>query len=79
MALRWANLERCGMIAPMKALKSPLAQRVLADPRGKVQLRTFLATKSTATDGQRRMSQPIEIRSGDATVRVRASVVPKAA
>ncbi len=67
------------MISPMKALKSPLAQRVLADPHGKAQLRAFLATKSTATNGQQRPSQPIEIGSGDSTRRLRASVVPKAA
>lgn len=72
-------LTGCGIIDSMKALKSDLAQRVLADPHGKVQLRAFLATKSAPANGQQRSSQPIEIGSGDSTRRLRASVVPKAA
>ena len=73
---RW---KPCGIIVSMKALKSPLAQRVLADPQGKAQLREFLTTKSNATQGPQRVSSPIEIGSGKSTRRLRAEVVPKAA
>jgi len=36
----------------MKALKSPLAKAVLADPKGKAELRRFLETKRDTTTGR---------------------------
>jgi hypothetical protein len=66
----------------MKALKSRLAREVLADPRAKDQLRTFLATKSSMTMNQGRDSSTgtfIEFSSEGRKVRVIPTVVRKAA
>lgn len=63
----------------MKALKSPLAKQLLADPRAAAELRGYLARKSTGT--QSSPAVVIEIRNGqDRQVRVvQPIVVPKAA
>lgn len=64
----------------MKALKSPLAKEVLADPKAKGQLRSFLASKSAARAGEPELpAAVIEFRSNGRTVRVKPVVVPKAA
>jgi len=63
----------------MKALKSPLAKQLLADPRAAAELRGYLARKSAGT--QAGPAVVIEIRNGqDQPVRVvQPIVVPKAA
>jgi hypothetical protein len=64
----------------MKALKSPLAKEILADPLAKNQLRVYLAHKSAQTalsGGVERAS--IELPSQRGTHRYVPTVVPKAA
>lgn len=63
----------------MKALKSPLAKKLLADPRAAAELRTYLARKSAGAAN--RPAVVIEIRNGqDQQVQVvQPIVVPKAA
>ena len=55
----------------MKALKTPLAKAVLADPKAKDQLRTFMASRGAET-------VVIEVRAQGKTQRVTPIVVPKA-
>ncbi len=63
----------------MKALKSPMAKKVLADPKAKEQLRRYLATKS-AQGSIALSSLYIEVRSQEGrVVRIKPVVVPKAA
>jgi hypothetical protein len=62
----------------MKALQSPLAREILADPRAREQLRAFLGTPST--DGASRTFVPpvvIELRVAGRTVRLKPTVVAK--
>lgn len=63
----------------MKALKSPLAKQLLADPQASADLRRYLARKSAGT--QAGPAVVIEIRNGqDQQVQVvQPTVVPKAA
>ena len=61
----------------MKALKSPLAKAVLADPKASEQLRAFLASKSE--QGDPRNATVIEVNFEGRTLRVKPVVVPKAA
>jgi hypothetical protein len=64
----------------MKALQSPMAREILADPKAREQLRAFLGLP--ATDGASRTFVPpvvIELRTGGRTVRLKPVVVPKAA
>lgn len=63
----------------MKALKSPLAKQLLADPRAAAELRGYLARKSTGAESG--PAVVIEIRNGqDQPVHVvQPIVVPKAA
>ena len=65
----------------MKALKTPLAKKVLADPKGKVQLRTYLETKSgRSTYSGKIPVATVQIRSDDGRLFfVRPHVVAKAA
>ena len=64
----------------MKALKSPLAKLILADPAAKGQLRHFLTVKSGQDVARPAASDAIiELRVGGQTVRVTPKVVPKAA
>jgi hypothetical protein len=65
----------------MKALKSPMAKKVLADPKAKEQLRQYLALKSAPASSRSASSGMfIEVRSPEGrTVRVKPVVVPKAA
>jgi hypothetical protein len=57
----------------MKALKTSLAKKVLADPRAKGQLREFIVSR-------RQGATVIELRDEEGrTVRYRPVVVPKAA
>jgi hypothetical protein len=65
----------------MKALKSELAKKVLSDPRGKEQLRTYLANKRVGTVARSASSGAfIEFRDKEGkTVRVTPTIVPKAA
>jgi hypothetical protein len=64
----------------MKALKSPLAKLILADPAAKGQLRQYLAVKSAQSATRPSASDTvIELRVGGQTVRVTPRVVPKAA
>lgn len=63
----------------MKALKSPMAKKVLADPKAKEQLRRYLAAKS-AQGSIALSSLYIEVRSQEGrVVRIKPVVVPKAA
>lgn len=62
----------------MKALKSTMAKKLLADPKAKEELRKYLATKSL-TPGRLASGMFIEVRSEGGTVRVKPVVVPKAA
>jgi hypothetical protein len=63
----------------MKALQSPLARDVLADPRASEQLRTFLVTP--AASATTRVAAPgsvIELRSAGRNLRFKPVLVPKA-
>jgi hypothetical protein len=65
----------------MKALKTPLAKKVLADPRGKVQLRAYLETRSSSSnfEGTRPIAS-VQVRSKEGKIiSVRPLIVPKAA
>ncbi|NHZ42090.1 MULTISPECIES: hypothetical protein [Massilia] len=64
----------------MKALKSPLAVELLADPAARDELRRFLVGKrqgSPATP-QSAASGPFQIRRGGSAVTVKVELVPKA-
>ena len=61
----------------MKALKSERAKTLLADPSARVQLRSFLVSRVSAS-GQLSNSIVINQRSGQ-VLRVQPEVVPKAA
>jgi hypothetical protein len=64
----------------MKALKSPLAKEILADPLAKKQLRVYLAHKSAQTALSGNVAPaPIELPSRLGTHRYVPTVVPKAA
>lgn len=67
----------------MKALKSQLAKDVLADPRAKDQLRSYLARRTAAanTPGEAAAgNEPlIELRADGRVLRLRPVTVPKAA
>lgn len=58
----------------MKALKSELAQKILSDPNGKKQLRTYLADKAARVGSVR-----FEVQVDHTTKRYTAKIVPKAA
>jgi hypothetical protein len=60
----------------MKALKSQLAKDVLADPDAKGRLRAFLAERSVTPGAN---GGVIEVRTNGRTVRLKPTVVPKAA
>jgi hypothetical protein len=60
----------------MKALKSQLAKDVLADPDAKGRLRAYLAEKSVTPYVT---GAVIEVRTNGRMVRVKPTVVPKAA
>jgi hypothetical protein len=63
----------------MKALKSERAKTLLADPSARGQLRTYLASRLSAS-GQVSNSVVIEVnRTSGQVLRVRPEVVPKAA
>ena len=62
----------------MKALKSELAKRVLADPGARGQLREVAASESRLRDGAE-LQGVIVLHDGKGRVRLTASVVPKAA
>ena len=66
----------CGIVSGVKALKSPLAKAVLADPKASQQLRAFLASKS---EQDPRHATVIEVNFEGRTLRVKPVVVPKAA
>ena len=60
----------------MKALRSPLAQRVLADPKARTQLRGYLGS---SIPGEKPEASPkIELRAGGKTLVYQPVVVPKA-
>ncbi|AIY42367.1 hypothetical protein LT85_3209 [Collimonas arenae] len=66
----------------MKALKSALAKRVLADPSAKLQLRAYLASKNSkpSVSASADADDVISLHSAqEGTVLYRLSVVPKAA
>jgi hypothetical protein len=66
----------------MKALKSQLAKDVLADPRAKDQLRSYLARRTAAANapGEAPAGDTlIELRSAGRVLRLRPVTVPKAA
>jgi hypothetical protein len=69
----------------MKALKSELAKRVLADPSAKLQLRAYLASKSakpslSTSAVSEAIDDVISLHSAqEGTVLYRLTVVPKAA
>lgn len=64
----------------MKALKSSMAEKVLADPKAKAQLRHYLAAKSAQTLSRSASGMFIEVRSKEGkTVRFKPVVVAKAA
>lgn len=63
----------------MKALQSSIARDVLADPRAREQLRTFLTTPTPAASTRAGAPGPvIELRIGGRTLRFKPVVVPKA-
>jgi hypothetical protein len=62
----------------MKALKSPLASRLLADPAAREQLREFLTgNRSEYSVSAQSIAEAFEIRPASGEV-VRATIVPKA-
>lgn len=61
----------------MKALKSPLAVELLADPAARDELRRFLVGKRQAAP-QASTSGPFQIRRGASAVTVKVELVPKA-
>ncbi|MEO6921130.1 MAG: hypothetical protein ABI171_19280 [Collimonas sp.] len=66
----------------MKALKSALAKRVLADPSAKLQLRAYLASKNSKPSLSTSVAADdvISLHSAqEGTVLYRLTVVPKAA
>ncbi|PFH07693.1 hypothetical protein BCF11_0030 [Collimonas sp. PA-H2] len=66
----------------MKALKSALAKRVLADPSAKLQLRAYLASKNSQPSLSTTVAvdDVISLHSAqEGTVLYRLTVVPKAA
>jgi hypothetical protein len=68
----------------MKALKSQLAKDVLADPRAKDQLRSYLARRTAAATtvtvaGEAGPETLIELRTEGRVLRLRPVAVPKAA
>lgn len=69
----------CGIIHGMKALQSPLAKAVLADPKAGLQLRHYLATKSSRSAETAAEDVTIEVTYQGRKVRVRPMLVPKAA
>jgi hypothetical protein len=65
----------------MKALKSPLGRDLLADPKAREQLRTFLVTPAasgSSTPRSTAASAVIEIHTQERSVRFKAVMVPKA-
>lgn len=63
----------------MKALKSPLAVELLADPAARDELRRFLVGKRpSAVPATQGASGQFQIRRGTSTVTVKAQFVPKA-
>jgi hypothetical protein len=63
----------------MKALKSSLAQQILADPKGKVQLRSYLENKSDrAFAGKNSPVATVQVRKDGKLLSVRPSIVAKA-
>lgn len=62
----------------MKALKSKLATELLSDPQARAELRTFLVSKGSATKEPTR-SFVVRGRRGSGSIRIDATVVPKAA
>lgn len=63
----------------MKALKSPLATELLADPKARGELRRFLFTKgSSSVSEQQGVTGQFQIRRGTSAATVRAVLVPKA-
>ena len=62
----------------MKALKSKLATKVLSDPKGKEQLRTYLVSKGRSPDREA-AGRVIEVRSREGLLKLKPVVVPKAA
>ncbi len=78
----------CGIIRGMKALMSPLAKAVLADPQAKGQLRHYLARKSAiaahaaaqAPVAEASQATVIELKAaGGRTLKLTPVVVPRAA
>lgn len=61
----------------MKALKSPLAKRILANPESREQLRQVIAEVSAA--GASRSQVTVKQASSSVTQRYVAQIVPKAA
>lgn len=67
-----------GIVKIMKALKSPLAARLLADPEAREQLRDFLTGKRSTPQAESASADDgFEIRAASGEV-VRVTVVPKA-
>ncbi|NHZ35158.1 MULTISPECIES: hypothetical protein [Massilia] len=63
----------------MKALKSPLANELLADPKARDELRRFLVTKrSSAVSTDQPVTGQFQIRRGTSAATVKAVFVPKA-
>ncbi|MEO8938827.1 MAG: hypothetical protein ABI277_10420 [Burkholderiaceae bacterium] len=60
----------------MKALKSPLAKRVLADPKARGQLRAFIG--SSLFGGKPTDATRIEVHTAGKTILYQPVVVPKA-
>jgi hypothetical protein len=64
----------------MKALKTVLAGKVLADPKAKEQLRQYLVSRRDARSGQyASKDRSIEVRSESGTIIVKPTIVRKAA
>ena len=61
----------------MKALKSDLAKKVLADPKAREQLRSYVISTSGGTKPAQ--TRGVELRNGERTVIYRPVVVRKAA
>lgn len=62
----------------MKALKSKLASQLLSDPHARAELRTFLVSKGSVSKEDTR-SFVVRRRPGSGSIRIDATIVPKAA
>ena len=73
-----AGLEGLWHSRRMKALKSPLANELLADEQARNELRRFLISNHSRSASSVSQAGRIQVRRGTSAVTVSATVVPKA-